>query len=1079
MPLQKQNLNINFSQGLDTKTDPWQVQAGKMLELENSVFNKGGLLQKRNGFQQLNSLSNTSSTTLTTFTGNLIAVGTSLNVLSESTNQWYDKGNIQPLDLSVIQCVRTSSSQTTVDISITSNGLACVVYMDSDSNSYYQIVDSTTGQIIVDEVELPSTATMPRVFSFQNQFIITFLITITDTHLQYISIPINMPTNPGSAVDLSTQVSSLSAGYDGYVSNNNLYLAWDGSDIGHAIRIKYLTSTLNQSNTVTINSYQSDLMSVSVDNSQSSDVIWITFWDSSSTNITTSAYSHNLIQILSPTTLVSSVDISTLTSTSQSMVLQTFYDTINTYGYSSTRSDYVSIVSCTQSGTVGTPTIILRSVGLASKSFYFSPNNLIYLLVSYGGAYQPTYFLIDQNANPIAKLAYSNGGGYAINQILPSVNVSGNSIQVGYLYQSLLVPVNKNQGVITPDGIYAQTGINLATFNFNNAQLISSEISKNLFLTGGFLWAYDGAKATEQGFHLWPEDIGFVPNVSGGGLSPQQYYYYVTYEWTDAQGNLNRSAPSVPLLVDLSSETATPVTFKSVFSTGANVLTVSSVSGLYVGQIITDSTTSGNLNPNTTITEINGSTITINQATLGNSASSPGDTLSTSDTLSVTLKVPTLRITYKTGVNVARIVIYRWSVAQQIPYQVTSIGSPILNSTTTDSITYTDSLSDADILGNVILYTEGGVVEDIGAPACSSMTLFKTRLMLVDAEDRNLIWYSKQVIESTPVEMSDLFTIYVAPTISAQGSTGSITALASMDDKLIIFKENAIYYMVGTGPDNTGANNDFTDPYFITSTVGCSNQQSIVFMPQGLMFQSDKGIWLLGRDLSTNYIGAPVEKYNSALVESALNIPATNQVRFTLNNGITLMYDYYYNQWGTFTNVPAISSTIYQGLHTYLNSFGQVFQENPGVYLDGANPVLMSFLTSWFNMNTIQGFQRAYWFFILGNYITPHKINIQISYDYNPYPTQTTLIMPTNYNPNYGSDSLYGGSSPYGGNSSVEQWRVFLQQQKCESIQISFQEIFDSTFGVQAGAGLTLSGINLVIGAKLGYPKVTAAQSTN
>lgn len=206
------------------------------------------------------------------------------------------------------------------------------------------------------------------------------------------------------------------------------------------------------------------------------------------------------------------------------------------------------------------------------------------------------------------------------------------------------------------------------------------------------------------------------------------------------------------------------------------------------------------------------------------------------------------------------------------------------------------------------------------------MTLFDTRLWLVDAEDQNLLWFSKQVIENTPVEMSDLFTFYIPPTTAAQGSTGPITALAPLDDKLIIFKSNAIYYINGTGPDNTGANNNYSQPIFITSTVGCANQQSIVFMPQGLMFQSDKGIWLLDRGLGTTYIGAPVEQYNSGLVESAQNIPETNQVRFILNTGVTLMYDYYYSQWGTFVNVPAISSCIFQNLHTFINSYGAVIK---------------------------------------------------------------------------------------------------------------------------------------------------------
>ena len=88
-----------------------------------------------------------------------------------------------------------------------------------------------------------------------------------------------------------------------------------------------------------------------------------------------------------------------------------------------------------------------------------------------------------------------------------------------------------------------------------------------------------------------------------------------------------------------------------------------------------------------------------------------------------------------------------------------------------------------------------------------------------------------------------------------------------------------------------------------------------------------------------------------ALVQSAIAIPGTTQVRFTLDSGITLMYDYFYQQWGTFVGVPAISSTLYQNLHTFLNNVGDVYQETPGTYLDGSNPVKMSLQQSWINLS--------------------------------------------------------------------------------------------------------------------------------
>ena len=41
MPIQRQTLNIPFAQGLDTKNDPWQIQPGNFLVLENALFQKG------------------------------------------------------------------------------------------------------------------------------------------------------------------------------------------------------------------------------------------------------------------------------------------------------------------------------------------------------------------------------------------------------------------------------------------------------------------------------------------------------------------------------------------------------------------------------------------------------------------------------------------------------------------------------------------------------------------------------------------------------------------------------------------------------------------------------------------------------------------------------------------------------------------------------------------------------------------------------------------------------------------------------------------------------------------------------
>lgn len=1005
--LNKQAVTINFAQGLDQKTDPKQVAVGKMLRLENSVFTKSGLLAKRNGYGALTALPSNDNEVLTTFNGNLTAVGSSLNAYSQPTKTWINKGRLQPAELSVLPLIRSGINQSQADAAISPNGQVCTVYTNdvpsggSTTPQYaFAVADATTGQNIIPPTVLPGAATGgPRVFALGNSFIIVYTTTISaNDHLVYVAV--NTTTNTvSSSIDITSGYSKNSAtmAWDGAVINDTLYLAWNGSDSGGAIRMVFLSASMVLSAEQVFAGRTGKTFAVTGDTMGSTPTVYVAFGDASN-NAYLLSTNQNLVPTLSPTQFLSAVIITNLTLHAANGSVTAMYEVANTYSYSATRTDYIQSLVIAADGSFGSSVTVARSVGLASKCFVI--NGVIYVLAAYGGSLQPSYFVIDVNGNVIVKLAYSNGAGYTASKNLPQANIDANQVHIAYLIKDQVRSVNKTQGATDSSPIYAQTGVNLANITIGTSNVSTQEIGQNLNLSGGFLWSYDGYTPVEQGFHVWPDDVGATPSTTGGFMAAQDYFYVATYEWTDNQGLINRSAPSIPLAV----------------------------------------TTTGT-------------------------------------TSSVTVNVPTLRLTYKVK-NKVSLVIYRWSTANQNYFQVTKVAAPVLNDPTADSIAIVDTSNDSDIVGNTILYTTGGVIENIAMPATSLLTTYKSRLVGVNAEDPNQIWFSKQVVENVPVEMSDLLTRYIAPTAGAQGSTGPITALCPMDDKLILFKKNAIVYQTGNGPDNTGANDDTSEAVFITSTVGCSNQSSIVFTPGGLMFQSDKGIWLLGRDLSSSYIGAPVEDFTtSGTVESAVNVPGTNQVRFTLSSGITLMYDYYYAQWGSFTNVPAVSATLYQGLHTYINAHGAVYQETIGKYLDGSSPVNLSFTTSWINMGGLQGFQRAYYFYLLGSFLSPHKLTIQIGYDYSPGPSQTVIVNPDNYGPDWGGDALWGSNGPWGGPSNLEQWQVYLRQQKCESVQITITESYDPAYGAPAGAGLTLSGIDLSVGIKDSKPRIRASRN--
>ena len=1098
--LTKQAVDISFAKGLDLKTDPKRVLSGNFVSLQNTIFLKGGLLQKRNGNQQLTSLPANSSSYVTTLNDNLTAVGTSIAAYEENNAKWVTKGSIAPMSINTLPLIRNNFNQTAAD-SVVGNGLVLTAYLEyngSTTTNKYVIADAITGQNIVAPTAIPvSSGTVSggmRTFLLGNNFIIAFTNTISGTaHLQYIAISTYNPTVHSVNTDIaSSYVPATTLSWDGFVAGNYLYVAYDTTAGGQAVDITSLSANFTLASPTSFAGYTATMMSVTADITGMNPVVYMSFYNSGSSTGFVAILDKNLNKLVNPIEIITSGTYLNITSAAQNGSVSVFAELQNNYSFDSglptnlilsvnitpisntthsvfssgassitvasasglvtgmtvidntTPANIAAFTTITVSGTSlalsnntagnsasspgdllsfvtkGTAFNVIRSVGLASKAFIVK--GTIYFLSAFQSSYQSTYFLINgslsTSASPIvaAKLAYENGGGY-LTLGLPGVTVTDNLAQIAYLYKDLIAAVNKNTNVPSGTqiaGIYSQTGINLVSFEIGTQNFDTAEIASNLHLSGGFLWIYDGYLPVEHNFFLWPDTDQTNPtdtaswSASGGSIVAKP------------DGATNTNAYYVQFTYEWTDNAGNA--YRSAPSIPVAI------------------TTSGS----------------------GSSGS-------------ITYNIPTLRLTYKVA-NPVKIVAYRWSVGQQVYYQTTSISVPLLNDTTVDSVQFVDTNSDATILGNNILYTTGGVVEDVNAPATNLLALFDTRLWLVDAEDQNLLWFSKQVIEATPVEMSDLFTMYIAPTTSSEGSTGPITSIFPMDDKLCIGKQNAWYYINGTGPDNTGANNQYSQPILITTSVGCTNQSSIVFTPMGLMFQSNKGIWLLDRSLQTNYIGAPVENFtNGATVLSALLIPATNQVRFTLDSGLTLMYDYYYGEWGTFTGIPAIGACIYGGFHTFIDNFGRVFQESPNSFLDGSNPVLLSFTTGPLRLGDLQNYQRAFFFYLLGTYYSPHKLQVSISYDYNTSPSHSVLLSPINYSTPYGSgpsQSPYGQGTPFGGPGNIEQFRVFLDRQRCQAFAITVQEVYDPTYGAPAGQGLSLSGINLVMAFKKGFATV-------
>jgi hypothetical protein len=1098
------NVNINFGKGLDTKTDPYQVVLGQFLSLQNSVFQKGGLLSKRNGYQVIAGAPSTSAY-LTTLNNNLLAIGDTISAEAQSLMTFVTKGNLQPCSLNVAPVIRNNLNQIQTDSAI-ANGLICVTYSQQNDtqtgpviNYLFAVQDSVTEQNIVEPTAIPVLSGgaingSSRVVVVGSFFVVMSPVLISGTtFLQYFSIPIMNPTNISPAQNIFPEAYvplGSNPGWDACVlANNTLVVAYNTTSGGQGIHVTSLTEAQIAANedsgfthSFTGSTDKASILSICVDLTTNPNIVYISFWNPTTSNGYTCAVYTGFGTIttqFTPQEIITSATVVNLASSAQNGSATIYSEIANSYSYDNTiPTDFINSIPVSQSGTVGSPLTVIRSVGLASKAFII--NGVSYFLSAFQSPFQPSYFLINGSTSTesspviVAKLAYQNGGGY-LTLGLPGVTVIGSTGYISYLYKQDVEALNtlNNTQQTTEGGIYSQLGINVASFEIGTQNIQSAEIGQDLHLSGGFLSMFDGYFPVEHNFFVWPDSVE------------------CTY-----------------------TETST-VTPTGTFGSGSFTVVVSSATGIFPGMTIADSTNSTYIPVGTSIIYVNGTTLTISQATThagsgdtlsiqGNIAAQPDGSTNTNAYFyqvtyewtdakgnpfrstpsiavpvttidsgtagTITINVPTLRLTQKVF-NVVKIVIYRWSVETQVYNQVTSIIAPILNDTTIDSISFVDTLPDADVVGNNILYTTGAVVPDVNGPAANIISLFDTRLWLVSAEDPNTLWLSKSVIEGTPVEMSVDFTIYIAPNTGTVQTSGPITALFPMDDKLIMFKENSIFYMNGTGPDNLGTTSvgcpigQYSPPIFVTAVVGCTNQQSIVLTQNGLMFQSDKGIWLLDRNLGTQYIGAPVEAFNSNIVTSANVIPGTNFVLFTLNTNTILMYDYYYGQWGTWSGPGTIiSSCIYNGLHTVLIDNGQVLQQTPGSYLDNTNPVLMQFTTSWINLAGLQGYERFYEMYLLATFLSPHLLDVQIAYDYNSSIYHQSTITPMNFSPSV--PGPFGIQAPFGSPAPLEQWRIHAKKQLCRSFQITMQEVFNPLYDTIAGAGFTMSGINCEVEIK-------------
>lgn len=1026
MAVEYQLASVSLGQGIDTKTDKKLVQ-GKMIDLQNGVFTAGGEVTKRNGNDQLSS--------------NIIAGGSLTNVVmsksygerliaassgrlydySKSLSAWRDCGAYDSISVANTLVSGGNRTERNATTAIYGNYALTVydLYFDvtdttKDIRSCYSVIDLTTGSALASDTYVATTTNPSRggraVLLGGSQLAVVYLNGDTGRlAIKLVSISAS-GASLGADVNIANDIQFYSPifvtgtlanlSYDVVQTTTGATLAYSSNASGNPINFVNLAMDGTTSGTGAIAS-AGFAYPISLTRDTTNGNIWAYYGSVGSstapngtTGVKYAIMSSALASVLAPKTIAASIPgLRQITSLITNITTQQVY-----YSVFGALPTGVSAPVTSAAPLIYTATV--QSNGTTSVTSVYLRNYDIY---------GKPFAMSGKNYLPVVYPSQTQFSGFLID---------------------------------LTDGHVA------AKFLRNAAEAAySAEMNISLY-GGGYWWRLPGslALANQYGtskiiFSAGKVIANNIQNTYPGSTNISDFIMgtcLVTLDWNDPDANMSTEAEnvlvlngSVPTIYDGSHTSElgfhnSPEVICSSIATSGGSLAV----GTYgVTAIYEWADSQGNLYQSEDSNLIN--------VVIGTANST------------MTLNVKTCTLTSKDStITPIAIKIYATAVGGTIPYLISTV-------TNNSSFSYATVVWDGTGQDKAQpVYTNGGAIVSNSAPP-SAMVMWQNygRLWLVDSENPQTdAWYSKTFSGLNGIAFSSSLTY------TADQRFGKIKAGSAMDEKTVLLKEGGLLYFIGDGASDAGSSSSLTFSQIIPSDVGCAGSKGVVLIPGGIVFWANnkKGMYLISRGLQVQYFGSDIEKYNSQDIQSALIVGNTTQVRFLSKTGTTLVFDYYYNQWGTFTNYQGVSATIWNGVYTYARADGLLFTENNTTFRDATTAYALSVTLHWLKAAAIQNFQRVRMVSLLGDYSggSGHGVQISAAYDYGTaFQTTVPYLFPST-----------GGTY---------QCRAFLPQQKCEALQLLIQEITTGALG----ESVSFSDLGLEIGLKKGANKLSASQS--
>lgn len=1019
MALDFQNPSIAFGQGLDTKTDSKQVVQGKLLTLRDGIFTKQKRLSKRNGYDvlplDLFTGSTFSSPVMTTSLDSVLVAASSAGSLysfSDNANKWRNSGKYDSIKTTILNVAGPIATTTGYNLpsclntqSVVTGNYAVVAFEQMTTRSapptitgYVYVVDLLTNTII-GSVSNTSGYAQQRLAAFSDGTVALLSVerSTSDLYIQKVNI------NTGSAAVTLTNATALETVMQAYGAATANYFSYDVCQNGTNLTVvSSLSSAGNPISLKTVDTSFSTVASATMAAAGfamplnirgDTSNIWL-FWAVGAAAATMPGAAEDVYYAVRAKSNLASVKAATAVTTGLDFVRQIAIEPIS---------------STSMKAWIGTTTV---TAGISQIDMTTSVTAA--WLVDYVSG-SPSNTSNIYHVVPFANVFTKGSKNY-----LPVVYPSSEQ------FSGMLID--------TSDSHVA------GKFLFNSAESANGSEATSVPTVGGYSWRFAGylSSCSAYGSDKIIFGSGKVVetriNDQNGLNLYQMLSCLVTFEWDSDDA------------------------YQAIESNGVVILNGSQVSqfdGVAVSELNFNYYPEINLTQGTAGTLPDG-TYLIQCAYKWLDAKGNLHLSAPSNAISVTLSgggngsfvVTAKKYDTTTRLN-TEIILYISLDGGTIPYFFTSTSGQ----GNLETFTVTSGAA-FNVLETEPLYTQGGAVLANSAPPPSMvMWLSNNRLFMLDSENpKTDIWYTKTFSKLTGISPSAELVDVI------DSRLGNVVDGIAMDEKQIFIKQQGIMYQIGDGANDAGQGISFSLPQIIPSDVGGYSSRGTILYPEGVIFKAsnNKGLYRVSRGLQVEYFGFPVEEFNAQDITDAQIVGDRSQIRFLTSSGYSLVYDYIFNQWSTFSNHTGYSATIWNGVYTYVRTDGSIYAENSTTFLDNATAFSLYAKTAWFKAASTQNFQRVKSIETLGNFTgsSSHGLQISVAYDFS----STTSDL----------DPIYfaGSDGPY-------QYQASLTQQKCDAFQLIFNEL---TSGA-SGEFIDLTDLGIEIGLKKGLNKLPASQS--